>query len=100
MKERVIPHEGHGDRGQAKLPANRSRRGMVPPLQFFATCAKGTEGALRRELAALRLPAVTGARGGVSFEGRLEHGMRACLHSRSAMRVLLQLGSFPAADAG
>lgn len=73
---------------------------MVPPVQFFATCAKGTEGALRRELAALRLPAVTGARGGVSFEGRLEHGMRACLHSRSAMRVLLQLGSFPAADAG
>ncbi len=69
------------------------------PVRFFATCAKGTEGALRRELAALRLPAVTGSRGGVSFEGRLEHGMRACLHARTAMRVLLQLARFPASDA-
>ncbi len=68
-------------------------------MRFFATCAKGTEGALRRELAALRVPAVTGDRGGVSFEGRLEHGMRACLHTRTAMRVLLQLARFPAADA-
>jgi putative N6-adenine-specific DNA methylase len=68
-------------------------------VKFFATCAKGTEGALRRELAALRLPAVTGARGGVSFEGRLEHGMRACLWSRTAMRVLLELAHFPAPDA-
>jgi 23S rRNA G2445 N2-methylase RlmL len=68
-------------------------------MTFFATCAKGTEGALRRELAALRLPAVTGGRGGVSFEGRLEHGMRACLHARTAMRVLLQLARFPAPDA-
>ncbi len=68
-------------------------------MRFFATCAKGTEGALRRELAALRLPAVTGGRGGVSFEGRLEAGMRACLWSRTAMRVLLELATFPAADA-
>lgn len=67
-----------------------------PPLRFFATCAKGTEGALRRELAALRLKAVRGERGGVSFEGPLEAGMRACLHSRTAMRVLLELARFPA----
>ena len=69
-------------------------------MRFFATCARGTEGALRRELAALRLPAVRGERGGVAFEGRMEHGMRACLWSRTAMRVLLQVGRFPAADAG
>jgi putative N6-adenine-specific DNA methylase len=68
-------------------------------MKFFATCAKGTEGALRRELADLRLPAVTGARGGVSFEGRLEHALRACLWSRTAMRVLLELARFPAASA-
>jgi 23S rRNA (guanine2445-N2)-methyltransferase len=68
-------------------------------LRFFATCARGTEGALRRELGALRLPAVRGERGGVSFEGRLEHGLRACLWSRSAMRVLLELHRFPAGDA-
>ena len=59
-------------------------------MRFFATCAKGTEGALRRELSALRLHAVRGDRGGVSFEGTLEAGMRACLHVRTAMRVLLE----------
>ncbi len=68
-------------------------------MQFFATCAKGTEGALRRELSTLRLHAVRGARGGVSFEGDLEAAMRACLHSRVAMRILLHLSSFPAGDA-
>lgn len=68
-------------------------------MRFFATCARGTEGALRRELAALRLPAVRGDRGGVAFEGRMEHGLEACLWSRTAMRVLLELGRFPAADA-
>jgi len=70
-----------------------------PPLRFFATCAKGTEGALRRELSALRLHAVRGERGGVSFEGRLEAGMRACLHARTAMRVLLELARWSAPDA-
>jgi 23S rRNA G2445 N2-methylase RlmL len=68
-------------------------------MKFFATCAKGTEGALRRELAALKLRHVRGDRGGVAFEGELEAGMRACLHSRVGMRVLLELASFPAGDA-
>src|SRR3990172_5110676 len=69
-------------------------------MRFFATCAKGTEGALRRELAALKLRHVRGEQGGVAFEGALEAAMRACLHSRVAMRVLLELARFPAADAG
>jgi 23S rRNA (guanine2445-N2)-methyltransferase len=68
-------------------------------MRFFATCAKGTEGALRRELSALRLHAVRGDHGGVSFEGKLEAGLAACLHSRCAMRVLLELARFPAGDA-
>ena len=68
-------------------------------MRFFATCAKGTEGALRRELGALRLHGVRGDRGGVAFEGTLEAGMRACLHSRTAMRVLLELSRFPAESA-
>lgn len=72
---------------------------MADRFRFFATCAKGTEGALRRELAALHLGAV-GERGGVSFHGSLEAGMRACLHSRTAMRVLLELATFDAPDAG
>jgi putative N6-adenine-specific DNA methylase len=65
-------------------------------MKFFATCAKGTEGALRRELSALRLHGVRGERGGVAFEGKLEAGMKACLHARTAMRVLLELARFPA----
>src|SRR5512142_2157380 len=65
-------------------------------MRFFATAAKGTEGALRRELSGLRLDAVKGDRGGVAFEGELEAGMRACLHARTAMRVLLELARFPA----
>jgi len=65
-------------------------------MHFFATAAKGTEGALRRELTGLRLAGVRGDRGGVAFEGELEAGMRACLHARTAMRVLLELARFPA----
>jgi putative N6-adenine-specific DNA methylase len=67
-------------------------------MRFFATCAKGTEGALRKELAAAGLKHLKGERGGVHFEGPLEAGMRACLHSRTAMRVLLEVATFPAPD--
>ena len=48
---------------------------MASPFEFFATCAKGTEGALRRELVALRVTRVRGDRGGVWFAGDLEAGM-------------------------
>jgi putative N6-adenine-specific DNA methylase len=67
-------------------------------MRFFATCAKGTEGALRKELAAVGLKRLKGERGGVHFEGPLEAGLRACLHSRTAMRVLLEVATFPAPD--
>ena len=67
-------------------------------MRFFATCAKGTEGALRKELAAVGLKRLKGERGGVRFEGSLEAGMRACLHARTAMRVLLEVATFPAPD--
>lgn len=65
-------------------------------MRFFATAARGTEGALRDELRALRLPRVRADRGGVHFEGELPDGMRACLHSRIAMRVLQELATFDA----
>jgi putative N6-adenine-specific DNA methylase len=67
--------------------------------RFFVTCAAGTEGALRREIAAMRIAGAKGDRGGVWFEGPLEMGMRVCLHARVAVRVLLQLGTFDATDA-
>ncbi len=65
-------------------------------LRFFATAAKGTEPALRDELRAMRFWHVRADRGGVHFEGALADGMRACLHSRIAMRVLLERGRFAA----
>jgi putative N6-adenine-specific DNA methylase len=68
-------------------------------MKFFVTCARGTEGALRRELVGQRIHAPRGATGGVSFEGTMEDAMKVCLWSRVAMRVLLEVGSFSASDA-
>jgi putative N6-adenine-specific DNA methylase len=68
-------------------------------LKLVATCARGTEGAVRGELAALGMRHLRGSRGAVTFEGRMEDGMRACLWSRTAMRVLAPLASFPCPDA-
>jgi 23S rRNA G2445 N2-methylase RlmL len=68
-------------------------------MLFFITCAKGTEGALRKELVGLRIRAPRGDTGGVSFEGSFEDGMKVCLWSRVAMRALMQVAAFPAPDA-
>ena len=67
--------------------------------RFFVTCAKGTEGALRRELVTLRIRGPRGATGGVSFDGTMMDGMKVCLHSRVGMRVLLEVAAFEANDA-
>jgi 23S rRNA G2445 N2-methylase RlmL len=68
-------------------------------VRFFATAAKGTEPALRDELRELRLPRVRADRGGVHFEGDMSHAVRACLGSRVAARVLLEVAVFDAPDA-
>jgi 23S rRNA (guanine2445-N2)-methyltransferase len=68
-------------------------------LKFFVSCAKGTEGPLRRELVGLRIRAPRGEGGGVSFEGTFEDALKVCLWSRVAMRVLMELAAFPAPDA-
>ena len=67
--------------------------------RFFVTCAKGTEGPLRRELVALRIHGPRGATGGVSFDGTMMDAMKVCLHSRVGMRVLLEVAAFEAHDA-
>jgi len=67
-------------------------------LSFFATAAKGTEPAVRDELREHRFRDVRAARGGVSFQGHLEEGFRACVVLRSAVRVLVELGRFDAAS--
>ncbi len=68
-------------------------------MRFFATAAKGTEPALRDELRELHLRRVRADRGGVHFEGDLADGARACIGSRIAARVLVEVASFEAADA-
>jgi 23S rRNA G2445 N2-methylase RlmL len=65
-------------------------------FRFFVTCARGTEGALRRELVALRIGSPKGDTGGVWFEGPLRMAMAVCLHARVAVRVLLQVATFEA----
>jgi putative N6-adenine-specific DNA methylase len=65
-------------------------------MRFFATAAKGTEPALRDELRELRLGRVRADRGGVHFEGELDDAARACLWSRTAVRVLLEMARFEA----
>ncbi len=71
---------------------------MPDKFRFFVTAARGTEGALRREIAAMRIAGAKGDQGGVRFEGPLEMGMRVCLYARTAVRVLLQLTDIEAHD--
>jgi 23S rRNA G2445 N2-methylase RlmL len=66
---------------------------------FFVTCARGTEGALRRELVSRRIRGPRGATGGVSFTGSFMDGMTVCLWSRVAVRVLMEVAAFEAGDA-
>ena len=51
------------------------------------TAARGTEGPLRREIAALRIAGARGDMGGVWFDGPIEMGLAVCLHARVAMRA-------------
>jgi 23S rRNA (guanine2445-N2)-methyltransferase / 23S rRNA (guanine2069-N7)-methyltransferase len=66
---------------------------------FFATCPKGLEYLLVDELKALSASDVHEALAGVYFRGELAAGYRACLWSRLASRILLQLAEFEVADA-
>jgi 23S rRNA G2445 N2-methylase RlmL len=71
-----------------------------PDRPFFATAARGTEGVLRDELRELRIPGVKATRGGVHFGGGLANAVRACIHSRVAVRVLWRQRVFEARDPG
>lgn len=68
-------------------------------FRFFVTCARGTEGALRRELVGLRIGSPKGDSGGVWFEGPIAMAMGVCLHARVAVRVLMEIATFDARDA-
>jgi putative N6-adenine-specific DNA methylase len=53
---------------------------------------------LAEELTEIGLRGVRADRGGVRFEGPIEDGFRACLHSRIALRILYPIARFPAPD--
>jgi len=67
--------------------------------EFFAPCPKGIESPLAEELRALGAADVRETRAGVAFAGELAVGYRACLWSRLASRVLLQIARFPVESA-
>ncbi len=66
--------------------------------RYFATAPRGLYDLLARELTAIGALAVRERMGGVEFRGRLELGYRACLWSRIASRVLLEIAQFDAPD--
>jgi 23S rRNA (guanine2445-N2)-methyltransferase / 23S rRNA (guanine2069-N7)-methyltransferase len=66
---------------------------------FVATVPRGLADLLARELESVGAQNTRERSAGVSFSGTLETGYRACLWSRTASRVLLQLAEFEAASA-
>jgi 23S rRNA (guanine2445-N2)-methyltransferase / 23S rRNA (guanine2069-N7)-methyltransferase len=67
-------------------------------LQFFATAPRGLAELLARELQTAGASEVRERAAGVRFRGSLETGYRACLWSRVASRVLLELDTLEAPD--
>ncbi|MFL5311914.1 MAG: class I SAM-dependent RNA methyltransferase [Myxococcales bacterium] len=66
---------------------------------WYATCPRGAEPVLQRELLDLGAKGVRPGQGGVRFTGERETALRGCLDLRTALRVLEPIGEFPAADA-
>lgn len=76
------------------LPRKKKRS----PLQFTATCAIGLEPLVSEEITACGGEVLLSHAGAVSWSGSLETGYRACLWSRFASRILLELIQFDAPD--
>ena len=68
-------------------------------LKFLASSPRGLGDVLARELSACGARELRERATGVAFTGALESAYRACLWSRIANRVFLELGSFEARDA-
>jgi len=75
-----------------------ARKRKKQPLRFTATCGSGLEPLVAEEVAGLGGEAITTQPGAVSWTGSLETGYRACLWSRFASRILLELARFDAPD--
>ncbi|MBO1519476.1 bifunctional 23S rRNA (guanine(2069)-N(7))-methyltransferase RlmK/23S rRNA (guanine(2445)-N(2))-methyltransferase RlmL [Oceanisphaera pacifica] len=63
-------------------------------LPFFATCPKGLESLLNDELKALGATDLQETVAGIAFRGELSTAYRACMWSRLASRIMLQLAEF------
>ena len=61
---------------------------------YFATCSKGVEDLVQKELEQLNITQTKLHTGGVSFSGDITLAYKACLWSRVASRILLQLKAF------
>jgi hypothetical protein len=111
------PHPAAGNRRRSKIlavperPATASSlsgaaaaagsggvSGLGADLRLVATCAAGLEELLDGELAALGIAKRRPERGAVSFRGGWSDCLRANWRLRTANRVLVELGSWPAGD--
>ncbi len=70
----------------------------MPRHSFFATCPRGLEGVLARELEGCGARGSRPTGGGVHFEGELATCYRANLHSRIASRILWRVAEAPYAN--
>jgi len=70
-----------------------------PQLKFLASAPRGLSDLLARELKSCGASELRERSTGVAFTGTLESAYRACLWSRTANRVFLELASFEASDA-
>ena len=64
---------------------------MTEPQSFFASCPKGLEDLLEKEIQQLGLDQVKAVYSGVEFSGHLKQAYKVCLWSRFASRVLMPL---------
>ena len=69
------------------------------PLRFLASAPRGLADLLARELSSCGAGDARERAGGVAFHGSLESAYRACLWSRVANRVFLEVAQFEAGDA-
>ncbi len=72
---------------------------VTQELTCYASAALGLSGLVADELRDLGASGVRVQAAGVAFRGSLRTAYRACLESRCASRILLQLARFPAPDA-
>lgn len=76
----------------------KARKRKKQPLRFAATCASGLEELVEDEIEKFGGTAITRRQGAITWTGSLETGYRACLWSRFASRILLELARFEVSD--